>query len=251
MLTFFRKIRQKLLSQNRVTRYLVYAIGEILLVVIGILIALQVNNWNEQRKAAIRWKTYQKRFIEDFEVILEDTENSILGNEKNLRNSILVKNALESKYLPDSSIINFETYLGQYHQYYMTMAPLSTYEEMISAGELNLIPSSKIRDAFSGLSGYRSFIIEVNKAYHDAEIMKTSEFQRYVRYTILNPGTDSSKVIPSYDFNSMAGDSVLINKVSRQSVAWNSILGMFKGYKMYVSAFRDSIQLNIEKIEIP
>lgn len=54
MISFFRKIRQKLLSQNRVTRYLAYAIGEIVLVVIGILIALQVNNWNEQRKAKAR-----------------------------------------------------------------------------------------------------------------------------------------------------------------------------------------------------
>ncbi|TDQ17030.1 hypothetical protein DFQ04_1678 [Algoriphagus boseongensis] len=43
MISFFRKIRQKLLSQNRVTRYLAYAIGEIVLVVIGILIALQIN----------------------------------------------------------------------------------------------------------------------------------------------------------------------------------------------------------------
>ena len=54
MISFFRKIRQKLLSQNRVTRYLVYAFGEILLVVIGILIALQVNNWNEGRKEKAR-----------------------------------------------------------------------------------------------------------------------------------------------------------------------------------------------------
>lgn len=51
MISFFRKIRHKLLAGNRVTRYLTYAIGEILLVVIGILIALQVNNWNEDRKA--------------------------------------------------------------------------------------------------------------------------------------------------------------------------------------------------------
>ncbi len=51
MLAFLRKIRQKLLQQNKVTRYVAYAFGEILLVVIGILIALQVNNWNEDRKA--------------------------------------------------------------------------------------------------------------------------------------------------------------------------------------------------------
>lgn len=57
MIKFFRQIRQKLLSENppagragKFSKYLLYAVGEILLVVIGILIALQVNNWNEQRK---------------------------------------------------------------------------------------------------------------------------------------------------------------------------------------------------------
>ena len=50
MLRFFKNIRQQLASENKVMAYLRYAIGEILLVVIGILIALQVNNWNELRK---------------------------------------------------------------------------------------------------------------------------------------------------------------------------------------------------------
>ena len=51
MIKFFRKIRQKLLQENRVSKYLIYALGEIVLVVIGILIALQINNWNEDKKA--------------------------------------------------------------------------------------------------------------------------------------------------------------------------------------------------------
>lgn len=50
MITFFRRIREKFIGEGNVRRYLLYAIGEILLVVIGILIALQVNNWNEERK---------------------------------------------------------------------------------------------------------------------------------------------------------------------------------------------------------
>jgi len=50
MIKFFRKIRQQLLVKGAVKKYLLYAIGEILLVVIGILIALQINNWNEARK---------------------------------------------------------------------------------------------------------------------------------------------------------------------------------------------------------
>jgi hypothetical protein len=47
MIKFFRKIRYGLMNQNKTTKYLKYAIGEIVLVVIGILIALQINNWNE------------------------------------------------------------------------------------------------------------------------------------------------------------------------------------------------------------
>jgi len=50
MIKFFRKIRQRLLSENKFSKYLIYAIGEIILVVIGILIALGINNWNENSK---------------------------------------------------------------------------------------------------------------------------------------------------------------------------------------------------------
>lgn len=54
MIKFFRKIRQNLLTHNKFSKYLLYAFGEILLVVIGILIALQINNWNEDRKSQIQ-----------------------------------------------------------------------------------------------------------------------------------------------------------------------------------------------------
>ena len=57
MLKFFRKIRQNLLMENKTGKYFKYAIGEIILVVIGILIALQINNWNQNR---IQLKQEQK-----------------------------------------------------------------------------------------------------------------------------------------------------------------------------------------------
>mgnify|MGYP001817630242 FL=1 len=50
MLRFFRKLRQRLFTENKFSKYLLYALGEIALVMIGILLALQVNNWNEERK---------------------------------------------------------------------------------------------------------------------------------------------------------------------------------------------------------
>lgn len=79
MIKFFRKIRYNLVNQNRTSKYLKYAIGEIILVVIGILIALQINNWNEDRKTTnaeakalkellIEFKTNHKDFMRVYEI---------------------------------------------------------------------------------------------------------------------------------------------------------------------------------------
>jgi uncharacterized membrane protein YgaE (UPF0421/DUF939 family) len=67
MIKFFRKIRQSLLIENKLSRYLLYAIGEIVLVVIGILIALQVNNWNEGRKELAKSHEILREIAENLE----------------------------------------------------------------------------------------------------------------------------------------------------------------------------------------
>jgi len=66
MLKFFRNIRQNLIMENKTSKYLKYAIGEIILVVIGILIALQINNWNEQRKLNLKEKSLLDAIHEEF-----------------------------------------------------------------------------------------------------------------------------------------------------------------------------------------
>jgi len=66
MIQFFRRIRQQLLKENKFSKYLLYAIGEILLVVIGILIALQINIWNENQKTLSREKVLLNSLLEDF-----------------------------------------------------------------------------------------------------------------------------------------------------------------------------------------
>lgn len=72
MITIFRKIRQKLIDSGSVTKYLLYAIGEILLVVFGILLALQINNWNEERKldktTRVLLKQIQLDLVENIEI---------------------------------------------------------------------------------------------------------------------------------------------------------------------------------------
>ncbi|WP_296705535.1 DUF6090 family protein [Algoriphagus sp.] len=67
MISIFRKIRQQLLTENRVTRYLIYALGEILLVTIGILIALQMNTWKEEKQHRLSEQTFYQTILDDLE----------------------------------------------------------------------------------------------------------------------------------------------------------------------------------------
>ena len=67
MIKFFRKIRQKLLTENRFSKYLLYAIGEIILVVIGILIAIQLNDFNEDRKERKKELSFLQKLKDDIE----------------------------------------------------------------------------------------------------------------------------------------------------------------------------------------
>ncbi len=77
MIPFFRKIRWRLARDNQLLKYSRYAIGEIVLVVVGILIALYINNWNEQRKEQ-----------QKFNSILIDVELELVDNIKNIRSVI-------------------------------------------------------------------------------------------------------------------------------------------------------------------
>lgn len=77
MINFFRKIRKKWADDNRPLKYLRYAIGEIILVVIGILIALQINNWNDRRRSDLRKNALLKALRTEFNLNLKQLEEVI------------------------------------------------------------------------------------------------------------------------------------------------------------------------------
>jgi Tfp pilus assembly protein PilE len=89
MIKFFRNIRKKLLAEGKTSKYFKYAIGEIVLVVIGILIALQINNWNESRKS----KTIEHTYLENIKADLNLNINSLetfITDKKNLLKQVTV-----------------------------------------------------------------------------------------------------------------------------------------------------------------
>lgn len=77
MIKFFRKIRQNLFMENKTSKYFTYAIGEIVLVVIGILIALQINNWNENRKMKNDTYNLSIRLLNEVNKNIKSIEGSI------------------------------------------------------------------------------------------------------------------------------------------------------------------------------
>ncbi len=89
MIPFFRKLRQKLLKENRVTRYLIYAVGEIILVMIGILLALAVNNLNENSKDRIK----EQKVLQELKTLFE--ENIVQLEDKILIRENIIKKAGE------------------------------------------------------------------------------------------------------------------------------------------------------------
>ena len=105
MIKFFRKTRKKLADENKFFKYSRYAIGEIILVVIGILIALSINNWNEERKERSIEKRMLEELIENLDFNTEILKNWINANRKNDRSSEIIISALEDK-LPHHDSLN-------------------------------------------------------------------------------------------------------------------------------------------------
>ena len=144
MLKFFRQIRQNLISQNKLSKYLFYAIGEIVLVVIGILIALQINNANETRKQRIVERSYLKRLVVDLRENKNLWKERINMQEQQLdgANGILNLSFDENQNEKIRQMLPYFQALATLDDIYINQV---TFNEMVSSGNLNLISSDSIR----------------------------------------------------------------------------------------------------------
>ena len=144
MINFFRGIRKKLADDNKPLKYMRYAIGEILLVVIGILIALQINNWNEYRKERTKEKD-----------VLEDIINNLNRNNELILNSLeKIKKIDKSSDIVISLIRNKKPYSDTLDRHFLEstrsgglLFPLSSegYESLKNAG-FDIIRSDSMKD---------------------------------------------------------------------------------------------------------
>ncbi|MDF9798158.1 ribosomal protein S17E [Catalinimonas alkaloidigena] len=141
---FFRNIRRQLLRESRFGRYLLYAIGEIVLVVIGILIALSINNWNQRRIIREKEQFYLKALKSEFERNKDKLQNLMEVNQQNYKGAKTIAGMISEGVSPG------EQELSQllYHAFASEIVynpNNSLLNEMISSGSLKDVSNAELR----------------------------------------------------------------------------------------------------------
>ena len=176
MLKFFRKIRQNLLSEGKTGKYFKYAIGEIALVMIGILLALQVNNWNENRKKETLKDEYKTALINDY------TKDTIQLNARLLRNNLRIQriNAIGDS-IANGHFNNLESYYRLYNDDFVGLRVTNVY----NTNSFNLLISSGKIDLFD--KDLRKELMELNQLQTFEKTVQFGNRDLLMKY-ILNLG---------------------------------------------------------------
>lgn len=149
MIKFFRIIRQRLLAESKVGKYLLYALGEIILVVIGILIALEINNANDTRKNRAQEQQLLVSLLEEFQANLTLLDSAIKRNEQIYGRAINIGEFTGPK-LPSLSEKELSMLMVGAFKYESRYVPnLGTMNEINNSGKLSLIADPDLRKAIS------------------------------------------------------------------------------------------------------
>jgi len=152
MITLFRKIRQKLLSHipsgkagNRITQYLAYAFGEIVLVMIGILLALQVNNWNEERKTKATEQKILISLLEEFEANSQNLDAVMAENEKRVQSALEIGKFTGPSLPPFDELKLSGLMVGAFATPPRFVPNQGVILETVSSGKLSILSNPELR----------------------------------------------------------------------------------------------------------
>jgi hypothetical protein len=188
MIKFFRKIRQNLLMENKTGKYFKYAIGEIILVVIGILIALSINNWNENQK--------NKKQLDTIYAIIAQNLKTDLNN---------IKIPIEFYERLDSTLLNIMT----------KTYPTSFLDSINKQNYLDCIPCKSNHHIFEFFE-IQDNGIELLKSYEDDESIEGSTLSQEILQFYTRQDNKISKVV---DF---IGKKAFSNVESLEQFPWYS-----------------------------
>ncbi|MBS1680449.1 MAG: hypothetical protein JST48_01945 [Bacteroidetes bacterium] len=149
MIKVFHKLRTQLLADNKFSKYLLYAIGEIFLVVIGILIALQINTWNDQRNQRAKEVQYLKNIKKDLELNISHLDKFIHDRKSKIESAKIVLEYFEGKPLTNPELF-FDNAVNIY-TWKLFFQTNNTFQELVNTGDLALIQNDSIKNALLDL----------------------------------------------------------------------------------------------------
>nr|WP_298992236.1 DUF6090 family protein [uncultured Polaribacter sp.] len=176
MIKLFKNLRRKLLNENRFNKYLIYAIGEIVLVVIGILIALQINNWNENRKEKSEVSSVLKNLYDEF------TANKTLIKTTKLETASVKKVGLDLMQLFGKSKEEIIT-KNPDSLLYLVLEPgdfrasENTINDLVQSGRLKLLSNKKLKEQ---LYKWQSTLKDFDAGYNRIEIKIDEDILPYL-----------------------------------------------------------------------
>ncbi|MFK2819212.1 DUF6090 family protein [Flavobacteriaceae sp. LMIT009] len=151
MIKFFRKIRYNLMSENKTGKYFKYAIGEILLVMLGILLALQVNNWNEERKDRVEEIIILESLDKNL-ILANEQSDSLISSEKYSKGVLLLVLGIDSiNSILDSNSISAKIFKDAFWNLESDIPVINTYIELKNTNKLSLIKNHEIKEKFTSL----------------------------------------------------------------------------------------------------
>jgi hypothetical protein len=158
MIPFFRKIRKKMANDNKPLKYLRYAIGEIVLVVIGILIALQVNNWNVNRISILSQENSLQKLTSDlnYDITHFKEIDSLYNNDLN-EIEFVSEEALSKK---NSKLINANQMVAGRGSVLYLKVTKSTYDEMKNTGLLYQLSNQELKTKINAYYELADFLLE-------------------------------------------------------------------------------------------
>lgn len=180
MIKFFRKNRQQMLNENKVKKYMVYATGEIILVVIGILIAVSINNWKE----SLDQKKVEQNLYSDLIQELHTDFNEIHGNRiynqtylsRYKRASEIILKDTKKEFIDTLAAIAIElTKFSDFHN------EESAYERLSASGQLKLLTNKNILNKVQNLGILYNYINRLEKNQEQFIYMVVPKISEYLR----------------------------------------------------------------------
>jgi hypothetical protein len=238
----FRKIRQELSAQNKLSKYLRYAIGEIALVVIGILIALQINTWNEGRKERI----VERQILTNIKAALEsDIKNQIRPNledcSKDLQNIERIMQSIDNKdAFNDSTATIYSSLMFSKNFKY----ELTAYKALENEG-IKVIRKPELKKEI--LEIYNMDYPEVQEYIQNFSNNLIEFFRPYMRehFKFVYVDNRTASYIP-IDYNSIINDPLFRNNVMTAKVNFSNILSALEKIELNVNEAIKQIEAELE-----